>query len=84
MSLRRFPFKRNQEIVVMVFLVLNFSLLMTHFPNFSVIYTLWWDPRDSKETYALIGYQRAQMYFLYIPSLIPKKLNKIKKMLVVC
>ena len=65
MSLRRFPFKRDQEIVVIVFLVLNFSLLMTRFPNFSFIYMLWWDPRDSKETCALIGYQRAQNVFSF-------------------
>lgn len=63
--MRRFPFKRDQEIVVIVILVLNFSLLVTRFPNFSVIYTLWWDPRDSKETCALIGYQRAQNVFSF-------------------
>ena len=39
----RFPFIRDQEIVVIVILVLNFSLLSTRFPNFSAIYTLWWD-----------------------------------------
>ena len=46
----RFPFIRDQEIVVIVFLVLNFSLLSTRFPNFSAIYTLWWDARTSKKT----------------------------------
>ena len=38
-------FKRDQEIVVIVFLVLKFSLLLTRFPNFCAIYTLKWDPR---------------------------------------
>ena len=37
MSLTRFPFIRDQEIEVIVILVLNFSLLLTRFPNFSAI-----------------------------------------------
>ena len=40
-----FVFKRDEEIVVIVFLVLKFSLLLTRFPNFCAIYTLKWDPR---------------------------------------
>ena len=56
---------RDQEIVVILILVLNFSLLLTRSPNFSVIYALWWDPRASKKTCALIGYQRVQNVFSF-------------------
>ena len=71
---------RDQEIVVIVILVFSFSLLLTRFPNFSAISTLWWDRRASKKTCALIGYQRVQkMCFLLIPSFIPKKEKKEKR-----
>ena len=56
---------RDQEIVVILILVLNFPLLLTRSPNFSVIYALWWDPRASKKTCALIGYQRVQNVFSF-------------------
>ena len=56
---------------------LKFSLLLTLLPNFSAIYTLWWDPRASKKTCALIGYQRVQNVFSF-ESLVdyPKKEKK--------
>ena len=74
----RFPFIRDQEIVVTVILVLNFSLLSTRFPNFSAIYTLWWDARTSKKTCALIGYQRVQNVFSF-DSLVDSQKRKKKR-----
>ena len=79
----RFTFIRDQEIVVIVFLVLNFSLLSTRFPNFSAIYTLWWDARTRKKTCALIGYQRVQNVFSF-DSLVDSQKRKKKEMLVAC
>ena len=66
-----------EEIVVIVVLGLKFSLLLTRLPNFSAIFTLWWDPRASKKTCALIGYQRVQNVFPF-DSLVdsPKKDKK--------
>ena len=49
--------------LVIVVLGLKFSLLLTRLPNFSAIFTLWWDPRASKKTCALIGYPRVQNVF---------------------
>ena len=69
---------RDQEIVVILILVLNFSLLLTRSPNFSVIYALWWDPRASKKTCALIGYQRVQNVFSF-DSLVDFQKRKKKK-----
>ena len=80
----RFPFIRDQEIVVIVILVLNFSLLSTRFPNFSAIYTLWWDARTSKKTCALIGYQRVQNVFSFDSLVDSQKRKKKKEMLVAC
>ena len=67
----------TEEIVVIVVLGLEFSLLLTRLPNFSAIFTLWWDPRASKKTCALIGYQRVQNVFPF-DSLVdsPKKDKK--------
>ena len=79
MSLTRFPFIRDQEIVVIVILVLNFSLLLTRSPDFSAIYMLWWDPRASKKTCALIGYQRVQNVFSF-DSLVDSQKRKKKEM----
>ena len=45
----------TEEIVVIEVLGLKFLLLLTRLPNFSAISTLWWDPRASKKTCALIG-----------------------------
>ena len=63
--------------LVIVVLGLKFSLLLTRLPNFSAIFTLWWDPRASKKTCALIGYQRVQNVFPF-DSLVdsPKKDKK--------
>ena len=78
----RFPFIRDQEIVVIVILVLNFSLLLTRSPDFSAIYMLWWDPRASKKTCALIGNQSVQNLFSF-DSLVDSQKRK-KKMLLAC
>ena len=61
----------------MVVVGLKFLLLLTRLPNFSAISTLWWDPRASKKTCALIGYQRVQNVFSF-DSLVdsPKKKKK--------
>ena len=87
MSLRRFPFIRDQEIEVIVILVLNFSLLLRRFPNFSAIYTLWWEQRASKKICALISYQRAQNVFSFYSLVDSQKIKdkkKEKEMLVAC
>ena len=55
----------TEEIVVIVFLGLKFSLLLTRLPNFSAISTLLWDPRAREKTCALIGYQRVQNVFSF-------------------
>ena len=44
---------------------LKFLLLLTRLPNFSAFSTLWWDPRASKKTCALISYQRVQNVFSF-------------------
>ena len=62
---RGFVFIRDQEIVVIEILVLSFSLFLTRFPNFSAIYTLWWDPWASRKTCALISYQKLQNVFSF-------------------
>ena len=62
-------------------LVLNFSLLLTRFLNFSAISTLWWDPRASKKTCALIGYRRVQNVFSFDSLVDSQKRTKKKGML---
>ena len=87
MSLRRFLFIRDQEIEVIVILVLNFSLLLRRFSNFSAIYTLWWEQRASKKVCALISYQRAQNVFSFYSLVDSQKIKdkkKEKEMLVAC
>ena len=56
---------RDQEIVVIVVLGSKFSLLLKILHNFSVISTLWWDPRASKKICALIGHRRMQNVFSF-------------------
>ena len=73
----------TEEIVVIVVLGLKFSLLLTRLPNFSAISTLWWDPRASKKTCALIGYQRVQNVFSF-ESLVDSPKKEKKEMLLAC
>ena len=73
----------TKEIIVIVVLGLKFSLLLTRLPNFSAISTLWWDPRASKKTCALIGYQRVQNVFSF-ESLVDSPKKEKKEMLLAC
>ena len=73
----------TEEIVVIVVLGLKFSLLLTLLPNFSAIYTLWWDPRAIKKTCPLIGYQRVQNVFSF-ESLVDSPKKDKKEMLLAC
>ena len=70
---------RDQEIVVIVVLGSKFLLLLKILHDFSVISTLWWDPRASKKICALIGHRRMQNVFSF-HSLVHSQ--KKKKMLV--
>ena len=73
----------TEEIVVIEVLGLKFLLLLTRLPNFSAISTLWWDPRASKKTCALIGSQRVQNVFSF-ESLVDSLKKDKKEMLVAC
>ena len=63
MLLTRFRF--HIEIVVIVILVLKISLLLTRFPNFSLLFIYLGGTRERAGTYAPIGYLRVKNVFSF-------------------